>query len=96
MPGVDEQRAAGGYTVPVVDLVAAASGKRPAPAAVYTTLRRLEGRGLLVSDVEPSERGGRPRRIFRALPSGVEELRRSRETLERLWAELPIFGGAER
>lgn len=87
---------AGAYTVPIVELIGDASGKRPAPAAVYTTLRRLEGRGLLVSEVEPSERGGRPRRVFRALPAGLEELRRSRETLERLWAELPMFGGAER
>jgi hypothetical protein len=86
---------AGAYTVPVVELLTEASGKAPAPAAVYTTLRRLEGRGLLTSEAEPSELGGRPRRVFRALPAGVDELRHSRETLERLWAELPIFGGAE-
>lgn len=86
---------AGAYTVPVVELLGEAAGRAPAPAAVYTTLRRLEGRGLLTSAVEPSERGGRPRRVFRALPEGIEELRRSRTTLERLWERLPIFEGGE-
>lgn len=84
----------GAYTVPLVELLAEATGKVPAPAAVFTTLRRMEGRGLLRSSVEPSERGGRPRRVFRTTPAGIDELRRTRDTLERLWAELPIFGEA--
>ena len=85
----------GAYTVPLVRLLERSSGKAPAPAAVYTTLRRLEARGLLCSDVEPSERGGRPRRVFRLLPTGAEELRRSRETLERLWEGLPVLEGGD-
>jgi PadR family transcriptional regulator PadR len=82
----------GTYTVPVVDLLGEAAGRAPAPAAVYTTLRRLEARGLLTSQVQPSELGGRPRRVFRALPEALEELRRTRETLERLWRKLPVLG----
>lgn len=85
----------GAYTVPVVELLAEATGKAPAPAAVYTTLRRLETRGLLSSEVEPSDFGGRPRRVFRVLPHGVHELQRSRETLERLWERLPAFERGE-
>ena len=83
----------GTYTVPVVDLLRETTGRAPAPAAVYTTLRRLEARGLLSSHVEPSELGGRPRRVFRALPKALEELHRTRETLERLWKGLPVPGG---
>jgi DNA-binding PadR family transcriptional regulator len=84
----------GTYTVPIVDFLREAAGKAPAPAAVYTTLRRLEARGLLTSRVQPSELGGRPRRVFRALPEALEELRRTRETLERLWKEIPVVGGS--
>jgi PadR family transcriptional regulator PadR len=82
----------GAYTVPIVDFLTKTAGRAPAPAAVYTTLRRLEARGLLTSDVEPSEFGGRPRRVFRALPEAMEELQRTRETLERLWKGLPVAG----
>ena len=83
----------GTYTVPIVDFLAETAGKAPAPAAVYTTLRRLEARGLLTSHVQPSELGGRPRRVFRVLPEGRKELQRTRETLERLWKGLPVPGG---
>ena len=85
----------GAYTVPVVELLREAIGRSPAPAAVYTTLRRLEARGLLDSTVEPSERGGRPRRVFRTLPAGMAELRRSRRVLEHLWEGTSILGGGE-
>lgn len=81
----------GAYTVPVVEFLAKATGRAPAPGAVFTTLRRLERRGLLVSAVEPSELGGRPRRVFRALPEAMEELARARETLERLWEAVPAM-----
>jgi len=83
----------GAYTVTIVEVLEGAVGKAPAPAAVYTTLRRLEAKGLLRSGVEPSELGGRPRRVFRALPEAVEELQRARDALERLWEGLPATGG---
>ena len=83
----------GAYTVPVVKSLTEASGKTPAAAAVYTTLRRLESRGLLVSEVQPSALGGRPRRMFRALPEALDERRRTRVTLERLWEGLPALEG---
>lgn len=85
----------GAYTVPIVELLEGVLGRSPAPAAVYTTLRRLEQRGFLRSSVEPSERGGRPRRVFRALPSGIEELRRSRRVLEHLWAGVTLLEGGD-
>lgn len=84
--------AEGAYTVPVVEFLGEATGRPPAPAAVYTTLRRLESRGLLTSAPEPSDVGGRPRRVFRATPQAVLELQRTRDTLERLWAEVPRSG----
>ena len=73
-------------TVPIVAELEARAGRTVAPAAVYVTLRRLERRGLLESRFEPREGGGRPRRIFRIQPEGIEILRHSKRLLEGLWS----------
>lgn len=55
--------------------------------ALYTTLERLQNKGLVDWTVEDStpERGGLPRRRFRVTDSGLAALRASRDTLLRLW-----------
>jgi DNA-binding PadR family transcriptional regulator len=55
--------------------------------AVYTTLRRLERKGLVASQLgEPSpSRGGRAKKFFRLEPAGLEALERSRAMFARLW-----------
>lgn len=78
----------GAYTVPVVDVLEETTGRAPSPAAVFTTLKRLEERGLLSSATLVSPVGGRPRRIFRTEPEAIVVLRRSRAELERLWSGL--------
>lgn len=59
--------------------------------AVYTTLRRLERKGLVASQLgEPSpSRGGRAKKFFRLEPAGLEALERSREMFARLWEGVP-------
>ncbi len=55
--------------------------------ALYKTLDRLCDKHMLeweVSDSTP-ERGGLLRRRFRVTPDGVTALRRSKQTLARLW-----------
>ena len=58
--------------------------------AFYTTLDRLEAKGYLTWKVrEPT--GGRsslPQRHFKVTPAGLDELRRSRKTLMKLWSGL--------
>lgn len=74
------------------------------PGTVYTTLRRLERRGLVEGrweDAEVAESERRPRRRYYALtPSGEAALETARERFEGLGVELPsglsIVGGAER
>lgn len=75
------------YSVPVVRELERTSGGRVAPAAVYVTLRRLERRDLLTSDMVPPEEGvgGRARRVFRVEPAAIELLRSERSELARLW-----------
>ena len=85
---------AGAYTVNVVEILEDRTGRTPAPAAVFTTLKRLERRGLLRSSMEPSPVGGRPRRMFFLEPEARRVLRESREALEKLWGGLPAEGTA--
>lgn len=75
------------YSVPVVRELERLGDRAIAPAAVYVTLRRLEKRGLLTSDMVPPTdgAGGRPRRVFRVTDSAVALLRTSRADLARLW-----------
>lgn len=59
--------------------------------AIYVTLARLERKGCVRSHEAPvPDRGGRPRRLFSVTRAGAAALRRSREALERLWADKPI------
>src|SRR5687768_6535074 len=51
-----------------------ATGRRCSVGALYTTLDRLEGKGLIktwMGDPTP-QRGGRPKRMVRVTPKGVE------------------------
>lgn len=76
------------YTVPIVDELERVGGRAVAPSAVYVTLRRLEKRGLLTSEMAapaPGE-GGRDRRVFSVTPDAVRLLRAARRDLEDLWA----------
>ena len=62
-------------------------GRRVSRGSVYVTLDRIEDKGWIVSEAAParSERGGRPRRVARVTPEGIEALRKSREALMTLW-----------
>jgi len=64
--------------------------------AVYTTLIRLEAKGLVSSRMgEPgAERGGRRRRYYRILPVGKRALQRSLDAVRTLTAGLPSPLGA--
>lgn len=85
------------HTVGVVEVLEANSGRDVAPAAVYITLRRLEGKGLLTSRTgDPGPQGGRPRRYFDLTDEGLEMLRSSRRVLSDLWkgVEARLDGGS--
>jgi DNA-binding PadR family transcriptional regulator len=64
------------------------TGREPSTGALYTTLQRLEAKGLVTGreGEATSDRGGRPRRYFKLTRAGLASLRRSRDALQRLWA----------
>ena len=71
--------------------IEARSGRDPSLPAVHVTLRRLEEKGLLTSEVgESSRRGGRPRRFYRPTPDGVRALQDFREMWRSVWSGLEL------
>jgi len=61
------------------------TGRDVSIPAVYVTLKRMERKGLVASDVTAPSSGGRTTRNYRILPAGDDALARSRVLLERLW-----------
>jgi len=78
------------FAVPVRALIEADAERRVSRGALYTTLERLERKGLLASRLgDPvAERGGRARRFYTPTAAGRESLERTRHALERLWRGL--------
>ena len=66
------------------------AGRRLSRGALYTSLDRLEGKGLLRWQLEAGgpERQSLPKRLYTVLPRGVAALRASRRTLQRMWRGL--------
>ena len=67
------------------------SGRNVSLPAVHVTLRRLEAKGLLVSEVAaPSPRGGRSRRFYQPTPAGVRALQEFRTMWRKVWKGLEL------
>lgn len=62
--------------------------RRVSKGAFYTTLDRLEAKGYLSWELrEASDSRSRlPQRHFKVTPAGLEELKKSRQTLLKLWS----------
>ncbi len=71
------------------------TGRSAAIGAIYTTLRRLEDKGFVASSLgEPTpERGGRRKRSFRVLKTGVHTLERSVKSLALMVDGVVADGG---
>jgi DNA-binding PadR family transcriptional regulator len=75
------------------------AGRKVSRGALYATLDRLEGKGLLRWEVgaATSERGGNRKRRFEVTDEGVDALKDARATLEGLWRGLDdVFTRARR
>lgn len=85
------------YTVSIGDMIADRTGRRVRTANVYTTLQRLQAKGLVTTRMGESrpERGGKPRRLVTVLPEGVEAVRVTTRAVRALAAGLEdAIGGA--
>ena len=86
----------GAYGVTIRAEITACTDREPAPGALYTTLDRLEEKGLLTSrfgDPTP-QRGGRAKRYFKVSASGLEAVARAQRCYQRLLEGLELPGVA--
>jgi PadR family transcriptional regulator, regulatory protein PadR len=72
--------------VAIHDEIEARTGRDVSPGAIYTTLGRLEERGLVHSVVESpaSARVGRPRKRYALRPAGAKALREAYDNIQAL------------
>src|SRR5215467_3096335 len=79
------------YGVTIARAVEDTTRRPVALASVYATLDRLVERGLAISELgEPTaERGGRAKKYFKITGKGVRAVRSAKESLIRLWKDLP-------
>jgi DNA-binding PadR family transcriptional regulator len=75
------------YGASIAGELEATAGRALSRGALYTSLDRLEDKGLLrwAAAKGTPARNGLPRRLYAVTPAGVAALRESRETLRRMW-----------
>jgi PadR family transcriptional regulator PadR len=84
------------YTVSIADDIARRTGRTVRRANVYTTLQRLEEKGLVSTHIGESgpDRGGRPRRLVVVKPKGMVALRGTTAAIRAMVGELGEILGA--
>jgi DNA-binding PadR family transcriptional regulator len=82
------------YGVTIRQEITARTGRNLSPGALYTTLDRLENKGMVTSrfgDPTP-QRGGRAKRYFCVSKAGVEAIARAQRSYQRLMHGLKLPG----
>src|SRR5687768_3823862 len=74
------------YAVPIRRAIENAAARPVSRGALYTTLERLEAKGLVSSRMgeRTADRGGRARRYHSVTPAGLRALRAARDAVSRL------------
>jgi DNA-binding PadR family transcriptional regulator len=85
------------YGASIREEIAVCTGREPTPGALYTTLDRLEGKGMVRSRMgEPTaERGGRAKRFFVVTEKGSAAVVAAQTAYKRLLQGLTILEGAD-
>jgi DNA-binding PadR family transcriptional regulator len=84
------------YTVSIAEDIARRTGRTVRRANVYTTLQRLEEKGLVSTHIGESgpDRSGRPRRLVMVKPKGMAALRATTSAIQAMVGELGDILGA--
>jgi PadR family transcriptional regulator PadR len=82
------------YGVTIRNEIKKCTGREAAPGALYTTLDRLEAKGLVRSQTrDPTpERGGRAKRYFSVSASGLKAVTHAQSSYQRLLEGLELPG----
>src|SRR5262245_1408815 len=84
------------YAVSIRDEIARCTDREPTPGALYTTLDRLEEKGLVavrIGDPTP-QRGGRAKRYFKVTARGIQAVARVQRSYRRLLDGVSLPGVA--
>jgi PadR family transcriptional regulator, regulatory protein PadR len=78
------------YGLSIARELEAQAGRRLSRGALYTSLDRLETKGLVRWKLEAGgpERQALPKRLYSVLPRGIAALRSSQRVLRRMWRGL--------
>jgi PadR family transcriptional regulator PadR len=84
------------YGVSIRAEIAKRTGRSVASGAMYTTLQRLEEKGLVTSRMgDPTrERGGRAKRYYTVSAAGLKNLKRAQNAYQSLLKGLELLGGS--
>jgi PadR family transcriptional regulator PadR len=84
------------YGVTIRKEIAAQTDREPTPGALYTTLDRMEAKGLITSKLGEAtpERGGRPKRYVKVTAKGLEAISRAQRSFQKLLKGLQLPGSA--
>ena len=82
----------GAYTVTIAEDIRERTGRSVRRANVFTVLQRLEEKGLLSSRLGEAhpDRGGRPPRLVRVEPEGLEAIRATTEAIQSMLGQLSL------
>ena len=83
------------YGVPISQEIEEQTGRSVSYGTVYSTLERLQKKGLVASNLGEAtpERGGRAKRYFRATSTGLRTVRETKQSLIRLWRDVRELEG---
>lgn len=83
------------YGVPIAEVIEESSGRTVALGSLYLTLKRLQKKALVGSQLgEPTAvRGGRAKTYFHITPKGLQQVREAQRTLTTLWRGVPELHG---
>lgn len=84
------------YAVTIRQEIAARTDREPTPGALYTTLDRLEEKGLVTSRLgDPTpQRGGRAKRYFKVSAKGISAVAHVQRCYRRLLDGIALPGVA--
>jgi PadR family transcriptional regulator, regulatory protein PadR len=84
------------YGVTIRSEIAGCTGREPTPGALYTTLDRMEEKGIVRSWLGGAtpQRGGRAKRYFALTKAGRAALVDAQRAYQRLLDGLDLLGGA--
>jgi DNA-binding PadR family transcriptional regulator len=80
------------YSASIRQLLHDQVGRDVVIGALYSTLERLENKGMASSKFGEAtpQRGGRPKKFFAVTSKGMQALKRAREAMDKLWQDVIV------